>query len=167
MPDKEVALEVAGFLDSAPALALVETEGGPSRDDVRRVAEAFLGICYEDLGKKPRLIDSDDVHMAVGHLLPGRLRRKDPIGDQVPAILRAWIDHAKEAFALSNTNEQRTALEGTVPELKHAIATGEVAHHGHHAKQAPLVHQAPKLGRNDPCFCGSGKKFKTCHGKAQ
>jgi len=24
----------------------------------------------------------------------------------------------------------------------------------------------PKLGRNDPCYCGSGKKFKQCHGKA-
>ncbi|OGI92670.1 preprotein translocase subunit SecA [Candidatus Nomurabacteria bacterium RIFCSPLOWO2_01_FULL_46_18] len=23
----------------------------------------------------------------------------------------------------------------------------------------------PKLGRNDPCWCGSGKKFKKCHGK--
>lgn len=23
---------------------------------------------------------------------------------------------------------------------------------------------APKLGRNDPCHCGSGKKFKKCHG---
>ncbi len=22
-----------------------------------------------------------------------------------------------------------------------------------------------KIGRNDPCFCGSGKKFKNCHGK--
>jgi preprotein translocase subunit SecA len=21
-----------------------------------------------------------------------------------------------------------------------------------------------KLGRNDPCWCGSGKKFKRCHG---
>jgi preprotein translocase subunit SecA len=21
-----------------------------------------------------------------------------------------------------------------------------------------------KLGRNDPCWCGSGKKFKKCHG---
>jgi uncharacterized protein len=24
---------------------------------------------------------------------------------------------------------------------------------------------APKVGRNDPCPCGSGKKFKACHGK--
>ena len=22
----------------------------------------------------------------------------------------------------------------------------------------------PKVGRNDPCPCGSGKKFKNCHG---
>ncbi|MDQ5980681.1 MAG: preprotein translocase subunit SecA, partial [Verrucomicrobiota bacterium] len=24
--------------------------------------------------------------------------------------------------------------------------------------------EAPKVGRNDPCPCGSGKKFKNCHG---
>jgi len=23
----------------------------------------------------------------------------------------------------------------------------------------------PKVGRNDPCPCGSGKKYKLCHGK--
>ena len=22
----------------------------------------------------------------------------------------------------------------------------------------------PKIGRNDPCYCGSGKKYKKCHG---
>ncbi len=27
------------------------------------------------------------------------------------------------------------------------------------------LNQEPKLGRNDPCYCGSGKKFKHCHGK--
>lgn len=26
-----------------------------------------------------------------------------------------------------------------------------------------VVHDAPKLGRNDPCWCGSGKKYKKCH----
>ncbi len=25
----------------------------------------------------------------------------------------------------------------------------------------------PKIGRNDPCFCGSGRKFKHCHGGVQ
>ncbi|TAF56736.1 MAG: preprotein translocase subunit SecA [Sphingobacteriia bacterium] len=31
-------------------------------------------------------------------------------------------------------------------------------------KQEPIV-VGPKTGRNDPCPCGSGKKFKACHGK--
>ncbi|MDB5250254.1 MAG: secA, partial [Segetibacter sp.] len=31
-------------------------------------------------------------------------------------------------------------------------------------KQQPIV-VGPKIGRNDPCPCGSGKKFKNCHGK--
>jgi uncharacterized protein len=26
--------------------------------------------------------------------------------------------------------------------------------------------ETPKVGRNDPCPCGSGKKFKQCHGAA-
>jgi SEC-C motif-containing protein len=30
--------------------------------------------------------------------------------------------------------------------------------------QKPVVRTEPKLGRNDPCHCGSGKKFKKCHG---
>jgi preprotein translocase subunit SecA len=28
----------------------------------------------------------------------------------------------------------------------------------------PMLRDAPKVGRNDPCPCGSGKKFKQCHG---
>ena len=31
-------------------------------------------------------------------------------------------------------------------------------------KQEP-VKVGPKIGRNDPCPCGSGKKYKQCHGK--
>jgi uncharacterized protein YecA (UPF0149 family) len=32
--------------------------------------------------------------------------------------------------------------------------------------QAPVVNSAPKVGRNDPCPCGSGKKYKKCCGAA-
>ena len=28
-----------------------------------------------------------------------------------------------------------------------------------------VVNEHPKIGRNDPCYCGSGKKYKNCHGK--
>ena len=35
------------------------------------------------------------------------------------------------------------------------------------ATQAPIVKSdREKIGRNDPCWCGSGKKFKLCHGAA-
>jgi preprotein translocase subunit SecA len=32
------------------------------------------------------------------------------------------------------------------------------------AKVATVRRDEPKVGRNDPCYCGSGKKFKKCHG---
>ncbi|MGE4158948.1 MAG: preprotein translocase subunit SecA [Planctomycetota bacterium] len=35
------------------------------------------------------------------------------------------------------------------------------------AKGVTAVREAPKVGRNEPCPCGSGKKFKNCHGGAQ
>lgn len=39
--------------------------------------------------------------------------------------------------------------------------------HEHHKEaQKPIVREEPKVGRNDPCSCGSGKKFKKCHGAA-
>jgi preprotein translocase subunit SecA len=31
------------------------------------------------------------------------------------------------------------------------------------APQATVKRERPKLGRNDPCYCGSGKKYKNCH----
>ncbi len=32
------------------------------------------------------------------------------------------------------------------------------------AHRAPAQNDHPEIGRNDPCWCGSGKKFKKCHG---
>lgn len=40
---------------------------------------------------------------------------------------------------------------------------GEVLHAGPSEKPKPVVNEL-KIGRNDPCHCGSGKKFKKCHG---
>ena len=34
------------------------------------------------------------------------------------------------------------------------------------AKAAPFVRTERKIGRNEPCPCGSGKKYKQCHGRA-
>lgn len=31
--------------------------------------------------------------------------------------------------------------------------------------ETPIIREEPKIGRNDPCPCGSGKKYKKCCGK--
>ena len=36
---------------------------------------------------------------------------------------------------------------------------------GEGAKVKTIVRETPKVGRNDPCPCGSGKKYKKCCGK--
>jgi preprotein translocase subunit SecA len=49
--------------------------------------------------------------------------------------------------------------------LADANAANAVANaQGKDADGKPFERAAPKLGRNDPCFCGSGKKYKQCHG---
>jgi preprotein translocase subunit SecA len=42
---------------------------------------------------------------------------------------------------------------------------GDVAIAEAATKKRPVSRAMPKVGRNDPCPCGSGKKFKHCHGK--
>jgi preprotein translocase subunit SecA len=46
-------------------------------------------------------------------------------------------------------------------DYEEALAEGE----DEAPEQKPFVRTAEKVGRNDPCPCGSGKKFKQCHGK--
>ncbi len=49
-------------------------------------------------------------------------------------------------------------LEGTNVSLKGNTPNQEKSH-------TPIVNTEPKVGRNDPCPCGSGKKYKNCCGK--
>jgi preprotein translocase subunit SecA len=72
---------------------------------------------------------------------------------------------------------QREALERQKMELQHADAAGMGAQQAQaetagatpqsspQPQQAPFVRQGEKVGRNEPCPCGSGKKFKQCHGR--
>jgi len=62
------------------------------------------------------------------------------------------------------TNPQTLAREGTMPkpteDKPHVHGPG--CDHDHPAQPHRLAE--PKPGRNDPCPCGSGKKYKKCHG---
>ncbi|NDL67642.1 preprotein translocase subunit SecA [Anaerotalea alkaliphila] len=44
------------------------------------------------------------------------------------------------------------------------VATNMTTNKGPDARKEPLKRKDKKVGRNDPCPCGSGKKYKHCHG---
>ena len=48
-------------------------------------------------------------------------------------------------------------------EASHATEASAEEKSNTSAKKQPV--QVNKVGRNDPCPCGSGKKYKNCHGK--
>ncbi len=60
---------------------------------------------------------------------------------------------------LKNLDEAIEDLILTVVDLQEATESQR-----YHVEQ--VRRDTPKLGRNDPCHCGSGKKFKNCHGAA-
>ena len=57
--------------------------------------------------------------------------------------------------------EQHRKAENTPKEYQHDSAN-QLANE---EQPASRVRNEPKVGRNDPCPCGSGKKYKQCHGK--
>ena len=95
-------------------------------------------------------------------------------------LFGAMLESVKlEVVKMLNTVEIRAAEEVPLADdrahvenvrLQHAdyedaLAGG--ADDGDRAKPAaqPVVRTSQKIGRNDPCPCGSGKKYKHCHGK--
>jgi preprotein translocase subunit SecA len=57
-----------------------------------------------------------------------------------------------------NVSANAQSLEGA-GEMQHAADQPQVQ-----AAVKTIIREAPKVGRNDPCPCGSGKKYKKCHG---
>ena len=55
----------------------------------------------------------------------------------------------------------QSALPGTRPTVRRTYTNPAVLA----AARKRAQQQGPKLGRNDPCWCGSGLKYKKCHGK--
>jgi preprotein translocase subunit SecA len=49
-------------------------------------------------------------------------------------------------------------------EEKSELSSGGKAPEKEKEKPVQQIRQAPKVGRNDQCPCGSGKKYKNCHG---
>ena len=50
-------------------------------------------------------------------------------------------------------------------QFNHPDAPSAMDKPGESRQQKPYIRNQKKIGRNEPCPCGSGKKFKFCHGK--
>jgi preprotein translocase subunit SecA len=68
------------------------------------------------------------------------------------------VEEAQEAPAVSNVRYQHADYDDALA----AAATDATAVA---ATRAPFTRAGQKVGRNDPCPCGSGKKYKHCHGR--
>lgn len=69
---------------------------------------------------------------------------------------------ADEAQHVRNTAYKTQRAKNTADQKQQEHVHSESCEHGE--PLAPYVREAPKTGRNDPCPCGSGKKFKKCCG---
>ncbi len=58
--------------------------------------------------------------------------------------------------------EQQQEAENV--QYQHAAADDEPSNDNAESAIQPIVREGEKVGRNDPCPCGSGKKYKQCHG---
>ena len=57
------------------------------------------------------------------------------------------------------------AVQAWIEKNKDRIESGELIKEELPKPGETFVKTGPETGRNDPCHCGSGKKFKKCHGR--
>ena len=76
------------------------------------------------------------------------LKKKNLSLDEHEALAEGLAGTVQKIHALWPEERGKQIAEGTLPKV---------------VRRAP-VRNTPKVGRNDPCPCGSGKKFKQCHG---
>jgi len=100
----------------------------------------------------------------------GRIKK-----ELVQTLARVRIRSEEEVAAMEA--EQRRQAAARAMDFQHAQSTGydpmpqpgtdgegQQAGAAVAAAASPTVREGPKVGRNDPCPCGSGKKYKHCHG---
>ena len=168
-PEEELEADAAA---SASANANGEGEGEGESDglplDARRIRDTLApwsagfeyGLnCFPDLLDGPAEADlsgtrsapSDDP--ALGEAIARVLRYLEP-QDDAEAELQAVMDRERPL----------TTLDDAIDDLVMAVADLWELNREARYKVEVRRRDAPKVGRNDPCPCGSGRKYKRCHG---
>ncbi len=98
---------------------------------------------------------------------------RDKVTDLIFRARVVGVTQNKNAYKETAAVHQAPGSYGVTENLKETAAQGapagetqEAANQvqGEATKVKTITREAPKVGRNDLCPCGSGKKYKKCHG---
>ena len=71
-------------------------------------------------------------------------------------VRSTWIDSRAQKTDVMPSAPSRSASSNASQQV------AEQSNQDDSARPEPIRHMGPKVGRNDPCPCGSGKKYKSC-----
>ncbi len=143
-----------------------ETEIGP---EILRQVERYIMLQTLDYLWKDHLLSMDHLREGIG------LRsyaQKDPLYeykkegfDMFSGIVERFNEEVCEKlFKVQPVSDmEMTRLEEKRKQDEDKLIIGRGEDQGEDVKQP--IRRGKKIGRNDPCPCGSGKKYKKCHGK--
>lgn len=129
------------------------------------VLELFVAVCAEDLAAQPRDVDGERVREMLSTWIPARLGGSESYVREVPDLLEEFLLFAIAQQPGVSPFEIVTAVGAARTAFGAACANPSRARRGSDAPSKPFKRPGTKLGRNDPCFCGSGKKYKACCAK--
>jgi hypothetical protein len=155
--EARIHADVAEFLSSP--------HGEPfaaARVEVGAIARDFLDVCASEIGERLDLLDEEHLRVALLDRLPRRLAPRDPWSARAPEVVRALLHWAHEQRPNASSWKQDALLDDL--EKGFPARLRELGGSAPAPKTAPITRPGSKLGRNDPCPCGSGKKWKKCCG---
>ncbi len=84
-------------------------------------------------------------------------------GGEPPRPSRDWLIGYRERYQQHQDYLNRPPTPPLIPARRPATASQEPQRAAPSQVPVAIRNAGPKLGRNDPCWCGSGKKYKKCH----
>ncbi len=82
--------------------------------------------------------------------------------EAITILTRIQVQNEEQVESLEQSRKEDDSIIMQHAEAENVLSSSSTQEEEHHQ---PYVRQERKLGRNEPCWCGSGKKFKQCHGK--
>jgi hypothetical protein len=84
-------------------------------------------------------------------------------GGAPPEPAPDWLREYRDDYQKEMADRKRPPGPLTLPKPRHPSGSVEPQEAPVPMTQETIRNVGPKLGRNDPCWCGSGKKYKKCH----